>query len=137
LDGTLQLRLYEKCADAERLDLLTGFLRRELLELDVADVTTLSAGEPPAGTRAFDFAAVGGLLVTLGQSAQGLRTIISTIRTWMARGETSARSVRLEIDGDVLELSEVTAADQERLITLFVSKHSTNDDDQWTADAEP
>lgn len=137
MDGTLQLRLYEKGADAERLDLLTGFLRRELLELDVADVTALPAGEPPAGTRAFDLAAVGGLLMTLGQSAQGLRTIISTIRSWLARGETSARSVRLEIDGDVLELSEVTAADQERLIALFVSKHSTNDGGQWTAGAGP
>jgi hypothetical protein len=32
--------------------------------------------------------------------------------------------VRLELDGDVLELSQVTAADQQRLIELFVSRHS-------------
>lgn len=137
MDGALQVHLGEEGADVERLDLLTSFLRRELLELDVADVTALSAGKPPAGARAFDIAAVGGLLVTLGQSTQGLRTVISTIRTWMARGEAAPRRVRLEIDGDVLELSEATAADQERLIALFVSKHSTEDGERWTAGAEP
>ena len=34
---------------------------------------------------------------------------------WLARGDES-RTVRMEIDGDVLELSEATAADQDRLI---------------------
>jgi len=132
VDGTLQVHLGEEGADVERLNLLASFLRRELLELDVADVTALSAGKPPAGARAFDVAAAGGLLVTLSQSAQMLRIVISTIRTWLTRGEAAARRVRLEIDGDVLELSEVTAADQERLIALFASKHSTEDREQWT-----
>lgn len=136
MDSALHVHLGEDGADAERLDLLTGFLRRELLELDVADVTTLPAGEPPAGTRAVDMAAIGGLLVTLGRSAQGLRTVISTIKTWLARSDAVPRRVRLEIDGDVLELSEARAVDQERLIALFVSKHSTKDGGRWTADAE-
>jgi len=33
--------------------------------------------------------------------------------------------VRLEIDGDVLELSETSAADQDRLIGLFIARHAT------------
>jgi hypothetical protein len=37
----LRIQLSESGADAERLDTLTGFLRRELLQLDVADVTAL------------------------------------------------------------------------------------------------
>jgi hypothetical protein len=31
----------------------------------------------------------------------------------------------LELDGDALELSQASAADQERLIELFVSRHAT------------
>jgi hypothetical protein len=120
----LRVQLGEEGADAERLDVLTGFLRRELLELDVQDVTALSAGRPPAGTRAVDVAAVGALLVTLGKSAEGLRAVVAAVRKWLARGSTVKRTVRLEIGGDVLELSEATAADQDRLIGLFVSRHS-------------
>jgi hypothetical protein len=32
--------------------------------------------------------------------------------------------VKIEIEGDTLELSEVSVAEQDRLITLFVSRHS-------------
>lgn len=126
----LRVQLCEEGADAERLDSLTGFLRSELLQLDVADVTALRAGDPPPGARAFDVALVGGLLVSLGRSAQGLRAVVSAIRTWLARGDTVRRTVRMEIDGDVLELSVATAADQDRLIGLFVSRHSTRQGEQ-------
>ena len=34
------------------------------------------------------------------------------------------RCVRLEIAGDVLELSSATVADQDQLIRLFVSRHA-------------
>ncbi len=133
----LRLQLSEDGADAERLDALTGFLRQELLQLDVEDVTTLRPGEPPPGTRAFDVVAVGGLLINLGRCAGGLRAVVSAIRNWLARGDGVRRTVRLEIDGDVLELSEATAADQGRLVALFVSRHATREGDQWTASGKP
>jgi hypothetical protein len=119
----VRLHLSEDGADAERLDALSGFLRQELLQLDVEDVSALPAGAPPPGTRAFDVAAVGGLLVTLGRSAEGLQAVVLAVRRWLARGQGTRRTVRLEIGGDVLELSEATAADQQRLIDLFVSRH--------------
>src|SRR5918994_4112860 len=119
----LRVQLAEDGADAERLDELTRFLRDELLQLDVDDVTALRVGEPPPGARVFDVLAVGGLLVSLSRSAEGLRPIVSAIRKWLARGEGARRTVRLEIDGDALELSEASAADQERLVGLFVSRH--------------
>jgi hypothetical protein len=119
----LRVQLAEDGADAERLDELTRFLRDELLQLDVDDVTALRVGEPPPGARVFDVVAVGGLLVSLSRSAEGLRPIVSAIRKWLARGEGTRRTVRLEIDGDALELSEASAADQERLVGLFVSRH--------------
>jgi hypothetical protein len=127
VNGELRLQLAEEGADAERLDTLTRFLRQELLQLDVDDVTALQVGEPPPGTRAFDVAAVGGLLVTLAHSAEGLRAVVSAVRNWLKRGEGSRRAVRLQLDGDVLELSDATPSDQDRLVELFVSRHATGE----------
>jgi hypothetical protein len=120
----LSLELAEDGADAERLAELAGFLRQELLALDVEDVTASRAGEAPAGARAFDVVAVGGLLVTLGRSVGGVRAVVSAVRKWLERGAGAPRTVRLEIAGDVLELSGATAADQQRLIDLFVARHA-------------
>lgn len=121
--GELRVQLAESGADAERLDELTGYLRRELLELDVDNVTALPAGEPPPGTRALEFLAIGGLLVTFSEATEGVRKVVAVIRNWLARGDGVKRTVRLELDGDVLELSEVSAPEQTRLIELFVNRH--------------
>jgi hypothetical protein len=125
VDTELRLQLAEEGADTERLAVVTGYLRRELLQLDVEDVTALPAGEPPPGSRAFDVGIVGALLVALGQSAEGLRSVVAVIRDWLRRGEGARRTVRLELDGDALELSQASAADQDRLIKLFVDRHTT------------
>ena len=42
MDGELRLHLSEEGADAERLAVLTGYLRAELLQLDVEDVSALA-----------------------------------------------------------------------------------------------
>jgi hypothetical protein len=128
MDGQLQLQLSEEGADVEQLDVLTGYLRGELLQLDVEDVAALRTDEAPAGSRAFDPAAVGGLLVTLGHSADGLRSVVTAVREWLRRGVGTRRMVRLELDGDALELSEASAAEQDRLIDLFISRHATQGD---------
>jgi hypothetical protein len=121
--GELRLHLSEEGADAERLARLAGYLRSELLQLDVEDVTALQAGEPPPGARAFEVAAVGALLIAVGQSAHGLRSVVAAVRDWLRRGYGAGRMVRLELDGDAIELSQASAADQERLIELFFSRH--------------
>ena len=69
MGDALRVAISEDGADVERLDTLTRFLRQELLQLDVEDVTTLRTGEPPPGARGFDVTTVGGLLVNLGHSA--------------------------------------------------------------------
>jgi hypothetical protein len=120
----VRVRLSEDGADAERLASLTGFLRQELLQLDVEDVTALRTGEAPAGTRALDVSAVGGLLVSLGSQAQALRAVVSAIQSWLTRGQGVHRTVRLEIGSDSLELSEASVADQERLIDVFIRRHT-------------
>jgi hypothetical protein len=123
----LRLHFAEDGADPERVAALTGYLRDELRQLDVDDVSALPAGPPPAGSRAFDAVAVGGLLVSLGRTSDGLRSVVGTVRKWLARGDGVRRTVRLELGGDVLELSEASAADQQRLIELFVRRHDSAD----------
>jgi hypothetical protein len=49
--------------------------------------------------------------------------VVSVISDWLRRGKGTGRTVRLELGGDALELSQVSAADQARLIDLFVSRH--------------
>ncbi|MEV6303288.1 hypothetical protein AB0M02_28015 [Actinoplanes sp. NPDC051861] len=123
----LMLRLSEDGADAERVEMLTGYLRRELVQLDVDDVRQQRGGEAPPGTRGFDPAMAGALLVSLGSNAESLRAVVQTIQSWLGRGRGVTRTVRLELGGDVLELSEVSAGEQQRLIDLFVRKHSAED----------
>jgi hypothetical protein len=125
--GELHLQIAEEGADAERLAVLAGYLRAELLQLDVEDVSTPQAGEAPPGARVVGAAAIGALLVTLGQSAEGLRSVVSVIGEWLRRGQGTRRTVRLELDGDALELGQASAADQARLIELFVSRHAAGE----------
>jgi hypothetical protein len=52
------------------------------------------------------------------------------IGDWLWCGPGTRRTVRPELDGDALELSGVSAADQARLIELFVSKHAMGGGEQ-------
>ena len=120
----ITIEIAEEGADAERIDALTGYLRNDLLELDVAEVRRAPGGPPPPGTRGIDVAAVGALLVSLGGAATSINEIVTVIRAWLGRGGGVKRSVKLTIGGDVLELSEASRAEQDRLVDLFVRRHS-------------
>jgi hypothetical protein len=63
--------------------------------------------------------------LTLGESAAGLGALVAAIRGWLARGHEVRRTVRIELGGDVLELSDATLDDQEQFVGLFVSRHGT------------
>lgn len=128
MDGEVRILLSEDGADAERLDALTGHVRRELLQLDVADVSRTQAGDVPPGARAIDVVALGGLVVSLGSTAAALKEVVVAVRRWLSRGDGARRTVKIEIDGDTLELSEVSAAGQDRLVDLFVRRHAGDED---------
>ena len=137
VESGLTLLVSEDGADADRIEEITGYLRRELNQLDVEQVSRLPAGEAPEGSRAFEVMAIGGLLVTLGNSAQALGKVIGVVRAWLARSPGPVRTVRLELAGDVLELSQASAAEQQRLIDLFVGRHAGLGGGSWPDTARP
>jgi hypothetical protein len=99
----------------------TSRLQRELLELDVESVEPASGGESPSGVRAVDIVALGTLIVTLAKS-EVLAAIVSAVRSWL--GGQRGRSVKLEVDGDVLELAGVSSAEQRRLSDEWLRRHA-------------
>lgn len=123
MDHQVLVQVDEAGADPERVDAVTRLLRDELVQLDVDDVTALRGGAAPEGSRAFDVIAAGGLLVSLG-SSNLLRSVVTTVRGWLTRSPAGGRSVRIEVDGDVLELSNASQADQDRLVAMFLDRHA-------------
>jgi hypothetical protein len=107
-------------ADAEDVAEATLQLRRELLDLDVNAVELPPAGEPPPGTRAVDLTAIGALVVTLTQS-QLLTAVVAAVQSWLSR--SPRRSIKLELGGDVLELTGVASDEQRRLTDEWLRRH--------------
>jgi len=129
MDQWLSLQIFEAGADEERLDALVGYLRTELLELDIVDLAKPSGRDLPLGARGAvaDADAAGGLLVALGQSMQSLRSVVVAVSAWLRRGDNGQRTVRLELGGDVLELARASSDEQKRLVELFISQHTPQD----------
>jgi len=67
--------------------------------------------------------AVGQLVVAM-LGTQGLAGVVSAVLGWLGRGHDAPRTVRLEIAGDVLELSGASSEEQDRLVEMFLTRHS-------------
>jgi hypothetical protein len=106
--------------DAEEIAEATLRLRRELLDLDIAAVEVPGSGEPPPGSRAVDVGALGALLVHLADPEM-LAGVVAAVRSWLSG--SSRRSIKLELDGDVLELRGVSSQEQRRLTDEWLARH--------------
>ena len=116
------VRVDEFGADAERLTELAEALRTELLELDLDDVRALRGGDPPPGSRGIDVAVVGALLASLNGSAEVGGKLLTTVRSWLDRGNNSVqRTVELSVGDKKLKLTGASNEQQDRLIEEFVS----------------
>ncbi|MFD0269468.1 hypothetical protein ACFVGY_23295 [Streptomyces sp. NPDC127106] len=123
--SSLQIFLFEEEVAAEHLARMAGALRQDLLQLEVDDVTTVSRADPPDGARGV-VAEVGALLVALGPSATLLREVVGAVMDWRQRSR-SRPTIRLELDGDVLEISEASADHLEAAVRVFVNRHSARE----------
>jgi hypothetical protein len=109
-------------ADAEEVAEATLQLRRELLDLDVEAVELPRAGDPPPGTRAVELAALGALVATFAQSPL-LGPVVAAVRSWLAG--SPQRSIKLELDGDALELTGLSSNEQRRLVDEWLRRHES------------
>ena len=109
--------------DAEELAQLVGRLRAELLDLDVDAVQQPVRGDVPEDSKGTGLLAAGELVVQLVTSPEVLASIIAGVGSWLGRNR--ARSVKLIMGGDALEVSGVSSAEQDRLIDLWVARHAT------------
>ncbi len=105
-------------ADAEEL----AALAVQLLELDIESAEPATVGPAPPGTRASEILIAGALTVMLAQSPGLLTAIVETMKSWVAL--SGERSVKLELDGDVLEVNGITRSDQRELIQAWIDHHA-------------
>ena len=119
----LTVELFDSEADAEELDALTDSLRRELLELDVDSVRPVVRGEAPEGSKGLDVAAIGAVIVALKGSVELATQVVTAIRSWLGRSSSvqSARSLKLTMNGQTLELTNASAEEQTKLIDAWVA----------------
>ena len=114
----LEIGLLDGADDAE-LDAETVQLRSELLELAVDDVQQPSGGPAPAGARAVDPTLLATLLVTAGKSAAG--ALAGALTSWLSRRR--GRTLKVELGGDSLELSDVSREEQRQVLQAFLERH--------------
>ena len=123
INSKVKVELAVDNADAEELDQLTANLRRELLQLDVDDVSREREGAPPPGARAAELIALGSLIVAIGKAAGALSSVVRAVQGWV--GRKPDRKVRLEIDGDAIELSAASPEQQQQLVDEWLARHGT------------
>jgi hypothetical protein len=108
-------------ADDEELAALTAQLRFELLDLDVEGVDNVVVGQAPPGSKGLEPLVIGALLVRLAKSAPVLAGIGATLQSWLSR--RSGRTIRLSIDGDEIQVTDLSTADQRRLMEVWIARH--------------
>lgn len=101
---------------------LTAAMRRELLLLDVQSVDRVSGGPAPEGAKGIELAAIGALIVNLGQATPVLGQVVEAIRAWTARSPN--RTVKLTLDGDTLEVGGISESQQHDVIRDWMARHA-------------
>lgn len=106
----------------EEVARLVQRLRSELLELDVDDVVVARLGDAPDGAKGGGLLDFGTLVVHLAALPGVLGAVVGCARAWLSR--QSARSLKLTLDGDSLEITGQSSDEQDRVIALWVARHA-------------
>jgi hypothetical protein len=107
--------------DADREELVAR-LREWLLPVGVESGGCVAAGPAPSGTRSAGMFVVGVLTIPLARSSEVLGKLIDVVQSWLS--SSGARSVRRELDGDVLEVAGIARGDQCELIRAWIDRHA-------------
>ncbi|MBF8193077.1 caspase family protein, partial [Nonomuraea sp. K274] len=119
----LLLSVIDDGADPQELDEATARLRADLLELDVV-ASAAEAGEVPEGARAVLSFTIGGLAIALA-GTELLGAIVNAVTAWLTRNQH--RSVKLDIEGDSLELTGIRAEEQRELVEVWLRRRRQAD----------
>jgi hypothetical protein len=125
MTAELRLGVVEEGADADRLEGLSLQLRQELLGLDVSSVEPDLSGDAPEGTRGALAAVAGVLVVSLQPTLQTVGAVVAVVRDWMRRSGGN-RTVKIEIGGDVLELTGASDQVQQRVVDDWIRRHAAS-----------
>jgi Effector Associated Constant Component 1 len=115
--GGLILGVDSETDDAGELAELTGWLREELLHLDVAAVEPVPGVEVLPGEKGVA-SVFGCLAVQLGP--ESLRTVLVKVADWATRNN---RGVEVTVGNDTLKLTQATREQQERIIDAWLAQH--------------
>lgn len=119
------ITLSEGGADDVRLDDLGRLLVAELSELpDATSVNSLHLGEAPPGTRGGLVAQAGALVVEAQPQVAAVVAIVTSLWGWVKRSGHGSRTIRIEVDGDILELSGTTDSVQNTLVADWIARHT-------------
>lgn len=108
--------------DSEQLDELVLSLCDELRLLEIGPVRRVPAGDVPPGARGVSAESVTCLILSGAFSAGTLGALTRVLIEWIRR--CGARSLVLDEDGDRLELHGLTRADQQELISAWISRRA-------------
>ena len=100
----------------------TKSLRLEILSLDVDAVGLLNAVESPNKTKVGDPISWGVIIVTLLATGGVITTLINAIQAWLTQNER--RSITLEINGDKLQITGISSAEQKRLMDSWIDRNT-------------
>lgn len=112
-------------ADCEEEELaeLTRRLRAELLGLDVESIALVRADDGVAGAKSVDSVVAGALVVHSSIGVASLGAFTACVRGWLRRQR--ARSVRIRIGEDVLEVTGMSSAEQDRVTAAWIARNGS------------
>lgn len=125
MDAVLVVSVREVGASAEQLEVIGELLRDELLNLDGSSVQRLA--DAPSAAGGADQAALGSLRLSLPAAPGRLARVVEVVCGWLERSRqvSGPRSVRLEADGDVLDLGQSATEEQNRQIDAWLHRRHT------------
>lgn len=111
----------------EEVEKLSQQLRRELRSSDIDALTDVSRGSPPPNAKGGTAPWVAEWLITLSEASGALTTTVALIKDWLSRRtDKRLHKVIMVIDGDTLEVSSATSAEQAALIRAFIQRHASD-----------